>query len=72
MTDFDPDDLPHLENLITGGLMRKITPPEIEAKFLRSGYARKAVGGLVATETAQKIFWENQHGGKKNNSTASN
>lgn len=54
----------HLNNILTGGLMRKVTPEHIEKEFLQSGYARKAVGGLMPTETGYKAFmmWQKENG----------
>lgn len=46
----------HLENVTFGGLMRTITPSHIEEILLQSGYARKAVGGLMPTEAAYKLL----------------
>lgn len=46
------DDIEHLQNIVFGGLMRKVTPPEIEAKLLKTGHIRRAVGGLVPTNAA--------------------
>ena len=40
----------HMHNIAHGGLMRKVTPDHIEAQFLKSGYVKKAVGGLMITE----------------------
>ncbi len=56
--DLTDEHIDHLDNLINGGLMRKVTPEPMESYLLQNGYARKAVGGLVATNAGQKIFME--------------
>ncbi len=56
----DPEDFEHFDNILNGGLMRKVTPAHVEAKFLQAGYARKAVGGLMPTEIGYKKFIEMQ------------
>lgn len=55
----------HLNNIINGGLMRKVTPAHIEAQFLKEGYIRKAVGGLMITDAGHHAFMLWQKGGKK-------
>lgn len=40
----------HLDNILNGGLMRKVTPEHIAEHFIQNGYIRRAVGGYVATE----------------------
>lgn len=51
-----PEHASHLQNLVGNGLMRTATPPDVEAHFLQSGYARKAVGGLMATDAGHKAL----------------
>lgn len=46
----------HLQNLVGNGLMRKIIPPDVEVHFLQTGYARQAVGGLMATDAGHKAL----------------
>lgn len=46
----------HLQNLVGNGLMRKVTPDDVTEYFLQQGYARKAVGGLMATEAGHKAL----------------
>lgn len=46
----------HLQNLAGNGLMRKIVPPDVENYFLQAGYARKVVGGLMATDAGHKAL----------------
>lgn len=53
----EPEEIAHLQNLATGGLMRTITPEHVAEKFIKLGYAKKAVGGLVATDGAQKLLF---------------
>lgn len=60
MDDLTPDDVSELENLCLGGLMRKVTPPEIESKFMEMGYVRKAAGGLLPTRAGYKLFMKSQ------------
>ena len=51
------DDLAeHLHNISHGGLMRKVTPPHIEVQLLKQGYIRRAVGGLMPTESGFKAL----------------
>lgn len=63
--DFTPEDADHFENIYSGGLMKKVTPSHIEQRFLQSGYARKAVGGLMPTELGFKMFSKWQKSGQK-------
>ncbi len=56
----DVEHIPHLENLATGGIMRKVVPPHIESVFLENGYARKTVGGLCITDSGRKLFMDYQ------------
>lgn len=63
--DLSSEEIDHLNNLINGGLMRKIIPSHVEQKFLQSGYARKAVGGLMPTEGAHKALMMWQKGSQK-------
>lgn len=48
--------LAHLTNLTYGGLARAITPADVAEEFIKNGYARHVVGGLVATDTAQQLL----------------
>lgn len=54
--DFNEEHISHLDNIINGGLMKKVTPSHIESHFLQHGYVRKAIGGLVVTETGYKTL----------------
>lgn len=54
--DLDPEDYPHYDNIAAGGLLRKVTPPDIEAKFMKQGYIQRAVGGLVLTKSCKEKF----------------
>ncbi len=55
---------PHLDNIINGGLMKTIVPSYAEAHLIEQGYAYKAVGGLMPTETGHKAFmdWQKRTG----------
>ena len=46
----------HLDNLANGGLMRTVTPPDVEESLLQAGYARKAVGGLMLTDMGHRAL----------------
>jgi len=46
----------HLQNLVSGGLMRTITPDDVAQHFLQTGYARQATGGLMATDAGHKAL----------------
>lgn len=48
----------HLQNLVENGLLRKVTPPDIAEHFLQAGYARKAVGGLMATDAGHRALMQ--------------
>lgn len=48
--------LPHIQNLAFGGLMRTVTPDDVADDLIKNGYARKAVGGLVATDAAHQLL----------------
>lgn len=50
------DHIPHLYNLAYGGLMRTKTPDDVADQLIKDGYARKAVGGLVATDAAHQFL----------------
>lgn len=50
------DYIPHLTNLCFGGLMRTKTPDDVAEKLIQQGYARHAVGGLVATDAAHQLL----------------
>lgn len=56
----DPETLGHLANLSYGGLMRAKTPDDVSEQLIKDGYARKAVGGLMATDAAHTVLL--QHG----------
>lgn len=56
MNALEPEEIAHLQNLATGGLLRTITPEHVAEKFIKLGYARKAAGGLVATDGAHKLL----------------
>jgi len=60
--DLTSDEAVELENIYSGGLMRKITPPHIEQQFLESGYVRRAVGGLMPTKAGHEALmnWKNK------------
>lgn len=51
-----PEHLPHLANLAFGGLIRTKTPDDIAEHLIKNGYAKKVMGGLVATDTAQQVL----------------
>ena len=57
-----PELIPHLHNLAYGGLLRSKTPDDVAEKLIQDGYARRAVGGLVATDAAHQMLV--QHGFK--------
>lgn len=59
------DSADHLDNIINGGLMRKITPDDIASQFLDSGYIRRATGGYVPTKEGHQAFLEWQKGNVK-------
>lgn len=46
----------HLVNLAHGGLMRAVTPDDAADDLIKNGYARKTVGGLVATDAAHQLL----------------
>lgn len=50
------DHIPHLQNLCYGGLMRAVTPTEVADELIQKGYARKAIGGLMATDAAHQLL----------------
>lgn len=50
------EEMAHLHNIAFGGLMRTTTPSHIEESLVKSGYARKAVGGLMPTEATHKLL----------------
>lgn len=50
--------IPHLENLAYNGLMRTKLPDDVAEHFIKHGYARNAVGGLMATSSAQRALIE--------------
>jgi hypothetical protein len=54
--DLSDEEMANLHNIVFGGLMRTITPSHIEERLLQSGYARKAVGGLMPTDAAHKLL----------------
>ena len=56
---------PHLENIIRGGLLRKVTPEHIERHFLEEGYIHHAVGGLMATDAGHYAFMQWEKEGRK-------
>ena len=64
--DLTSDEAAELENIYSGGLMRKVTPQNIEQQFLESGYIRRAVGGLVPTKAGHEALmnWKKQSTGK--------
>ena len=47
---------PHLQNLVGNGLMRKVLPDDVAQHFLQAGYARQAVGGLMATDAGHRAL----------------
>ncbi len=61
MMQISDEHLPHLDNIINGGLMRTVVPAHIEQQLLQAGYARKAVGGLMPTEHGYKMFMQAQN-----------
>ena len=46
----------HIQNLAHGGLGRALTPSDVAAKLIADGYARMAVGGLMATDKAHILL----------------
>lgn len=48
--------VPHLLNLSYGGLMRSKTPDDVADQLIHDGYARRAVGGLMATDAAHQLL----------------
>ncbi len=54
------DDAEHLDNILNGGLMKKVTPPHIEKRFIEQGYIYKGVGGLVPTHAGHTAFMTRQ------------
>jgi len=58
--DLNEEHLRHLTNIVEGGLLRKITPPEIAQELIKNGYARNAVGGLMPTEHGYKTLMNNK------------
>lgn len=63
----DKDHIPHIKNIAYGGLLRTITPDDVADKLVQDGYARRAIGGLVATDTAHQFLIENGHLPQKGN-----
>lgn len=59
-----PEHASHLQNLVGNGLMRTTTPPDVETHFLQAGYARKAVGGLMATDAGHRVLMQYYKGAK--------
>ncbi len=55
-----PEHFEHLDNILNNGLLKKVVPSDAEAALLQSGYARKAVGGLMPTEAGHKAFMQHQ------------
>ena len=56
----DDELTPHLENIVTGGLMRTATPDHIAEQLLEKGLVRKAVGGLMPTKIGHETFMKVQ------------
>ena len=53
-----PEHIRHLENLAYNGLMRTVIPEDVVEHFIQTGYARNAVGGLIATDQAHEALTE--------------
>lgn len=54
-----PEHVSHVTNIAYGGLLKTVTPEDVTEDLIKSGYVRKAVGGLVATDTAHQYLIEN-------------
>jgi len=54
----------HMDNIINGGLMRKITPDDIKEHLLKQNYIRHTIGGLVPTNAGHYAFMMWQKGQK--------
>ncbi len=57
------DDAEHLDNILHGGLLKKVTPPHIEERLIKNGYVYKGVGGLVPTHAGHTAFmtWKKEN-----------
>lgn len=53
-----PEHFPHLQNLAYNGLMRTVIPDDVAEHFIQNGYAKNAVGGLIATDAAHQVLVE--------------
>ena len=63
--DLTSDEAAELENIYSGGLMRKVTPPHIEQQFLENGYVHRVVGGLLPTKTGHEALMNWKKGNAK-------
>ena len=54
----------HLDNIINGGLMKKVTPLHVANVLLDHGYIKKATGGFMVTESGHKAYmkWQELNG----------
>lgn len=50
------EELSHLNNIGNGGLLRKVTPPEMSANLIGRGLAIHRVGGLCATPEGHMVL----------------
>lgn len=51
------EDMPHLQNIGYGGLMRSVTPDDVAERFMSQGHARMTTAGtLVLTEAGYKAL----------------
>lgn len=49
----------HIHNLAYGGLQRTQTPDDVADQLIKDGLARRAAGGLVATDAAHALLIAN-------------
>ena len=52
----EPEILAHIQELAYGGLTRAKTPKDVAEQLIKDGYARHAVGGLMATDAAHRLL----------------
>lgn len=56
-----PEHIPHILNIAYGGLLRTTTPEDVANHLEKAGYVKKAIGGLVPTQSAYDYLIQNDH-----------
>lgn len=55
---YPPHYVHELDNLVNGGLARKVTPEHMAEQLIRNGHAAVMVGGLAATKAGHELIFK--------------